>query len=217
MKKFLFNSVVKASILTVISIIFGPLTFGQAAHATLADDVLGELNAMKAVYRTEYAPAAWKKHYASYDLSTEYAKAVAAVQSKSPLTLQDSRTILKNFIYAMKDYHTSISFVSTETATLPLTIRGAGNQFFIVDINRTKLSTDTFPFQVGDEVVTFGGKSTADAVAEVQAQIPENVPATDKALAEARLTARSAARGLLVPSGSVNLGIKSKDLFANGF
>ena len=206
MKKFLFQTVVQASLLAVFS-----FALGSAAHATLADDVLGELNAMKSVYHTEYAPAAWKKRYASYDLNTEYVKAVSAVQSKSPISLKDSREILKNFIYAMKDYHTSISFVSTESASLPLTVHGSGDQFFIVFIDRTKLSEESFPFHVGDELVTFGGVPTAQAVAEVQAQIPENVPATDKAIAEMKLTARSAARGLAVPSGAVTLGIKAKN------
>src|ERR1035437_7672361 len=127
--KSLFGTSLQTSILAILAMAL-PLGISSQAHAsTLSEDVLGELAAMKAIYRTEYAPGAWKKHYSGYDLNTEYAKAVAAVQSKSPLTLKDSRTILKNFIYAMKDYHTSISFVSTETATLPLSIKGAGDRF----------------------------------------------------------------------------------------
>lgn len=182
-----------------------------SSHAgdSLNDDVLGSLYAMKSVYRAEYAPAAWKKKFANYDLDAEFAKAVAAVQAEPNLTLKQARTILKNFVYAMKDYHTSISFVSTEAASLPLTIRSAGDRYFIVAIDRTKLSESAFPFSVGDELLTIDGKPAAQAVAAVQAEITENVPGTDKAIAEMRFTNRAAARGLTVPQGAITLGIKA--------
>ena len=61
-----------------------------------------------------------------------------------------------------------------------------------------------------DEVVTFDGKLTADVVAELQSQIPGNVPSTDKAIAELRLTKRAASRGYRVPQGPVILGIKAQ-------
>src|SRR5271168_4329078 len=98
----------------------GPAT----GDTTLADDLIGNLYVMRSVYKAEYAPADWKAKYANYSLDTEFNKALAAIQANPNLTIAQSRTILKNFIYAMKDYHTSISFVSTESATLPLTIKG---------------------------------------------------------------------------------------------
>ena len=176
---------------------------------SLADDVIGNLYTMRSVYRAEYAPAAWKKKYAGYDLDTEFSKAIAAIQANPNLTLKDSRKILMNFIYAMKDYHTSISFVSTEAASLPLSIKGTADKFFIVYIDRTKLPESSFPYHVGDQVVTFDGQPTAQALAAVQGQIPANVPGTDKALAEIYLTSRRAARGLAVPQGPVTLGVQA--------
>src|SRR6185312_563265 len=179
-----------------------------AVASTFNDDVLGELALIKSVYHAEYAPAEWKKQFANYDLETEYAKAMAAVQANPHLTVKDSREIFKNFIYAMKDYHTSISFVSTEKASLPLTIRGTLDHYYLVFIDRTKLTEAAFPFQVGDEVVTFGGVATADAVNSVQAEIPANVPGTDHALAEMYLTSRTGSHGLNVPQGPITLGIR---------
>src|SRR5205823_6082118 len=86
------------------------LTTVTRADETLSDDLIATLTGMKAVYRSEYAPAKWKKSYAGYDLDAEYAKAVAAAQANPALDQKGVRAILKNFIYAMKDYHTSISF-----------------------------------------------------------------------------------------------------------
>jgi C-terminal processing protease CtpA/Prc len=186
------------------------LSGSALAGDSLADDVIGNLYTMKTVYRAEYAPAAWKKKFTGYDLDTEFNKAIAAVQANPNLTLKDARTILKNFVYAMRDYHTSISFVSTEAASLGFTLKSAGGKFFIVYIDRNKLSEASFPFHVGDELVSVDGKTAAQAVAEVQVQIPENVPGTDQALAELRFTNRSAARGYEVPQGPVTLGIKAK-------
>jgi hypothetical protein len=186
------------------------LILGGMAHAdTLADDVLNTLYTMKGVYRAEYAPAAWKKQFAGYDLDTEFSKAVAAVQANPQLTQADAVVIFKNFVYAMKDYHTSISFMGTEAAKLPLVLgMAADGRFFIAAIDRTRLPEGTFPFHEGDEVVTFGDQPTAQAVDDIQAAVTSNVPATDRSLATIRLTARSAARGLLVPHGPITLGIR---------
>lgn len=177
---------------------------------TLSDALVENLTAMKSVYRTEYAPAAWKKTYANYDLDTSFQHAVTDAKSNPNLNQTQAREILKNFIYAMKDYHTSISFVSTESATLPFTVKGAEDRFFLAYIDRSKLPESTFPFHVGDELVSFDGKPALDAVMEVQTQTTENVPATDRALAELSLTSRRAARGLKVPQGPVMLGIKTQ-------
>src|SRR3990167_2731717 len=98
---------------------------------TLSDALVENLQAMKSVYRAEYAPASWKKTYANYDLDASFQQAVTDAKSKPNLNQTQAREILKNFIYAMKDYHTSISFVSTEAASLPLTIKGADDRFFI--------------------------------------------------------------------------------------
>ncbi len=180
-----------------------------AAQAdSLSNALVENLYAMKSVYRAEYAPAAWKKSYANYDLDVSFQRAIAAANANPGLNQIEARDILKNFIYAMKDYHTSISFVSTEAATLPVTIKGAEDHFFLAYIDRTKLPESSFPFHVGDEVVSFDGKPALDAVNEVQAQIPENVLATDRSLAELSLTNRKAARGYKVPKGPVTLGIK---------
>ena len=188
-------------------------SFAQAdtlAPSSLSDDLVGNLYLMKSVYRAEYAPAQWKQSYANYNLDTQFDAAVSAAQANPNLTQANAREILKNFIYAMKDYHTSIRFVSTEDASLAFSVKGTADRFFIMYIDRTKLSEAAFPFHVGDELVTFDGVPAAQAVAAVQAEIPANVPATDKALAEIYLTHRAGARGYVVPQGPITIGVKAK-------
>lgn len=187
------------------------MLFSSIIHAnTLSQSLIENLHTMKSVYRTAYAPLEWKKKYANYDLDVNFQNAIDATQAKKNLNQHDVREILKNFIYAMKDYHTSIGFVTTEEAHLPLAIKGTEDRFFLVYIDRKKLPESSFPFYVGDEVVYFDNMNTLEAIQKVEAQITANVSETDRALAEIALTNRRAARGYDVPQGPITLGIKSK-------
>lgn len=187
-------------------------SLSNIAHAdnSLADDVIGNLYGMKSIYRAQYAPAEWKKKFAGYDLDQQFAKSVAAVQNNPNFGFSDVRPVLLDFINSMRDYHTSIQFVSTETASLPFMVHGTDSQQFIVYIDRNKLSEAAFPFQVGDELVSFGGMKASAAVKAVQDETIENTPATDKGMAEMSLTNRRAARGLKVPKGPIVVEIKRK-------
>lgn len=191
----------------LITLLF-PFLPPPLAHADFAADVIAELGMMKNLYREEYAPLEWKKQFFGYDLDAEYAKAVAAVEANSPLSVQASREIFNKFIYAMRDYHTSVEFASSEKATLPLLVKGTGAREFIVYIDRKKLPENSFPFHVGDELVSFSGKPVLQAIAEMQAQYIANIAASDFSLAELRLTSRSGALGVAVPQGPITLGIR---------
>ncbi|MEK7356472.1 MAG: protease-like activity factor CPAF, partial [Bdellovibrionota bacterium] len=181
-----------------------------AVAATFGDDVVTELHAMKSVYGAQYAPAAWKKQYSGYDIDAELKKAIATVQSKPNFSIQDSRQVFGDFVYAMKDYHVSIQFQSTERAELPLKVKGAQDRFFLVEIDRTRLSATAFPFNPGDEIVTFDGRPVLDVVKEIQQQSVANVDVTDRAIAEMRLFRRSGAGGFKVPKGPLTLGLVRK-------
>jgi C-terminal processing protease CtpA/Prc len=165
---------------------------------------------MKSVYETTYAPTEWKKEFAGWDLQREYAAATSRAQSKADLTVAEGRRILMDFVYSMRDYHVSIQFLSTEASSLPLTIRSAEGRYFIVSIDREKLSEELFPFSVGDEVTTFDGRPVADVVAELRTNTAENTAVTDQALAELSLTSRRTARGLPAAQGPVTIGIKAQ-------
>jgi Peptidase family S41/PDZ domain len=181
-----------------------------AQASTLNEDVTNMLSAMKSVYSTRYAPIGWKKQYAGYDLGVEYSKAVNTASTKSALSIAETRPIFNDFIYAMKDYHVSITYIATEQASLPLMVRGAEGRLFIVFIDRSKLSETAFPFAIGDELIAIDGIPANQVVDQVQATYTPNVAETDRAQAEIRLFNRRASRGLTVPNGPVTLTIKRK-------
>ncbi len=200
-------SQILASGIFALSLLLSPT---QVRADSLAEDVLGQLYAMRSVYKAEYAPATWKKAHVGYELEANFQQALTALQARPSLDIKASREIFKNFVYAMKDYHVSISFTATESAALPLTVKGANDRFFLAYIDRAKLPESTFPFHVGDELITFGGVPTLSAVNGVVAEITANIEGTDRGIAELSLTRRRAARGYNVPKGPITLGIKAK-------
>jgi hypothetical protein len=192
-----------------LSLFMGSLV--TQAQGLAQKNTIDALGYMSTVYSTVYAPAPWKKEFANWDVESQYRASLAQVEQKgSNLTTDDARRILMDFVYSMRDYHVSIRFFSTEEASLPFTVRGAEGRFFIVDIERDKLGPEIFPFNVGDEIVTFGGRPVAEEVADLRAVTAENVASTDQARAELNLTLRRKARGLQVPQGAVTLGIRRK-------
>lgn len=195
------------SILVSLSFVF---SFTQAKATTFTEDLIGNLYAMKSVYKAGYAPAVWKKRYAGYDLETSFQEALNRIQENPSLTQYEAWNVFEKFIYDMKDYHVSISFLSTEQASLPFLIKEAGGRYFLGYIDRTKLSPAAFPFNVGDEVLFFDGKPTSELVAELMADKVSNVERTDRSMATMLLTRRLASRGYQVPQGPVSVGIRTK-------
>jgi hypothetical protein len=184
--------------------------FGAArAESPVVQSTKSALDFMVSVYSTTYAPAAWKKQYDGWSLESEYQIAVDKINNNPDLSVKEARQILMDFVYSMRDYHVSIRFFSTEEASLPFTVRGTEGRYFIVHIDKSKLGSDVFPFSVGDEVVSFGGKPIAEEISSLKIY-EKNVEETDQALAELSLTRRRASRGFTVPKGPVVVGIKKR-------
>ena len=182
-----------------------------AAQPGLARSAKDSLLAMKSVYESTYAPTDWKAKTFGWSLNKEFEAAISKIDSKGAnLTKSDVVSITNDFIYSMKDYHVSISYYSTEIATLPFNVRRADGKYFIVFIDKSKLGDVIFPFNVGDELVSFDHMPTELAVSMVKSTYIENVIETDQALAELFLTRRRASRGMKVPSGPVWVSVKRK-------
>jgi hypothetical protein len=193
------------------AISFGAFAADQSATSARArSEMIGNLEFMRNAFHTQYAPAEWKKNFAQWDLDDQINQAEETLKNATTVSTRDYRNLLMRLFLSARDYHTSISFVSTEAATLPFAVKGADGRYFIVYIDRTKLSEDVFPFQVGDELVRLGDQSAADAVKEILSNTIINSVQTDQERAEQYLTSRSGARGMKVPRGPVTVGVKPK-------
>ena len=201
-----------------LAAVFAVTGLAQAVNAdsikstdSIKEDAILELNMVKEIFANGYAPAQWKNKTFGWDLDTEIQKAQAALEQKKDLTIKDYRAIMKDFFRSTKDYHVGVHFYSTESAKLPFRVAGTQGRYFIVWIDRAKLSEDQFPFNVGDEILEFGGEPVAKVVASLKTENAWSVSETDEALAQLTLTSRRASRGTEVPQGAVEIKVKQDD------
>lgn len=195
--------------LSLLSLMTPSASFG-VTYAN-KEEMLTHLNVVKQIFQSSYAPTDWKKAHFQWSIDNEIQRAIKEVESKPSMPLKEYRKILKRIVFSARDYHTSISFLSTEGAYLPIKVKGVGEKYFISDIDRTHLTKSKYPFEIGDELVTFGGKPTHTVVKDLLAKESHNAnEATDKSLSELHLTLRLASMGFDVPSGNITLSVKSQ-------
>jgi hypothetical protein len=188
----------------LIMLTFAALTASSFAATKLQKRMIRFVDSVADVYDSMYAPALWKKEFANWTLATEVAKAKEKILAKN-LSLSEYQKVVTALILSMKDFHVSVRFHATERASLPFMVRGSEGRYFIVHIDKTKLSSADFPFAIGDELVEMNGKSVDTIVKELKATLGGNSPKTDQALAEMTLTSRSASRAHTVPQGPITL------------
>lgn len=195
-----------------------PPSFGLAPAPAEANEtqrrMVRSLYQVASVFAEQYAPLDMKKDRFQLDLKREYDKAKAAVLANPDITTRQFQDLLAALVASMRDYHVSISFHSTESSKLPFQVGGAEGRYYLTFIDREKLPAEAFPFKMGDEVVSFNGVPTAEAVKELAARAPGNTAQTDLRMAELFLTNRRRARGDKdIPKGAAQVVIRSKGRF----
>ncbi|MBD64918.1 MAG: hypothetical protein CME62_06905 [Halobacteriovoraceae bacterium] len=185
------------------------LSLSASAATEKQKKMIKFIDAIAGVYDSMYAPALWKKEFANWTLAANVQTAKEQVLTEE-LTNSNFHKIINELILSMKDYHVSAKFYATEKATLPFTIRGTDGRYFFVYIDRSKLPVAEFPFQLGDELVMLDEMSVDEIVQEIKAGFGENTDETDQALAEMYVTSRKADKAIDVPSGPVQLTIKTR-------
>ncbi|MDP6944288.1 MAG: protease-like activity factor CPAF [Myxococcota bacterium] len=168
------------------------------------------LDTVHGAFDAAYAPKDWKKIHSGWDLDQEIARAKKRVMANPSITLPEYRKILNDFFDSPKDYHVGVRFLSTESAELPFGVIGVQGRYFVSWMKKSKLPQDV-DFQVGDEVVRFGGEPIAQVIARLKRDRGGNTSETDQRLAERDLTRREARRGMVVPQGPVSVGYIDAD------
>lgn len=182
----------------------------EQANAT-QKRMLASLYQVASIFAEQYAPLDMKKARFQLDLKREYDAAKAAILADPGITTRGYQDLLAKLTASMRDYHVSISFNSTESSKLPFQVARAEGRYYLTYIDREKLSKEAFPFQMGDEVVSFDGRPTAEAVKAIADQMTANTPETDQRMAEMFLTNRRRARGDKdIPQGAAEIVIRSK-------
>ncbi|MCB1135678.1 MAG: protease-like activity factor CPAF, partial [Chlamydiia bacterium] len=177
----------------------------------LRQKMLDNLDVIRTHFETGYAPRAWKLKHNGWYLTGAIQEAQAKVEALPEVTLKEYHAIVRDFFNATRDYHVGVRFLSTEMAFLPFDVVHVDGSYLIVSIDRDRLSPTSFPFEEGDEIVSFGGRPVAEVVADIMAEQTGGAhELTDRALSCFFLTFRFGAAGMNVPKGPVTVGVKRK-------
>lgn len=187
---------------------FSALTANPPKNFQTQEKMKSHLEIIKHILDAGYAPVDWKESYFGWSLDEEISKAKKRVDEKE-LTIKEFQKIVRDFFMSMHDHHVSVKFHSTESANLPFLIKGAQDKYFITHIDHQKLSSVVYKIEVGDELVSFGGKSTHEAILELQQeQMQTTSEGTDRSITEIFLTNRIGSYAHEIPTGPVMIGIK---------
>ncbi|MCC5832835.1 MAG: protease-like activity factor CPAF [Chlamydiales bacterium] len=187
-------------------------SFATPAGASLTKRrVLSDLETIHTIFEVKYAPLKWKGEFAHWELDQAILEAKSKVETIPNPNLKECQSIIRDFFNSTRDYHVGVRFYSTESASLPFIVKGAQNRYFVCDVDRSELPTSSFPFEIGDEILTFDGRPIHEVIGELRrSELGLNTYETDLALAEILLTNRHGAMGNRIPQGSVVVTGKGK-------
>lgn len=184
--------------------------FAANSEQATKDRMKSDLDIIRNSLDVTYAPREWKYLYASWDLDEKINEAKQKIDQASPITTKIYQRIVRDFFNSMRDYHVRVRFFSTESATLPFLVTEAEGKFYITYVNTKKLPSSAYPLCIGDELVTFDGRPTAEVVRELrQSEQRSGNDATDMAIAAMMLTNRRGSEGHVVPKGPITIGVRS--------
>ncbi len=186
------------------------LSFSVMASADMAKTktrMLSTIDFLGTMFDAGYAPTLWKGEYANWNMENELQNAKNQIIQRENVVAKDLQFAIRDFLLSTQDYHVSYGFYATEAATLPFSVMKVQGKYYFNYIDRNKLSEDSFPFSIGDELVLFNDKPIEEEISIVKKEIAKSDTPTDQMLAELKLTSRRAARGMSVPRGTINIGV----------
>ena len=169
-----------------------------ASEQTTKDRMNADLDVIKNTFDVYYAPKEWKKSLLGWDLTIEIQKAKDKIQATDNITVKKFQHIVRDFFQSAKDYHVGVYFHSTESSTLPFSIKAIEGKYYISYIDSAKLDCSVYPLSIGDEVIEFNNRPITEMIQELKESITRNSnAATDEELASFYLTHRWAGQVML--------------------
>lgn len=158
-----------------------------------------------------YGPQYWKQSHFGWSLLDEANKVKAQINASSSTQLKDYQKMLSQLFFSTRDYHVGHGYNSTESATLGFTVKTIENKVIIVHIDRKKLPSTIFNFNVGDEIISWNGHPIAEEYALLMHTNYTNTAVTDLAWTDLLLTKRVGYMAMDVPNGLATIEIKNQN------
>jgi hypothetical protein len=162
------------------------LCFISGAYAQLTQSQkVTDFLSLAALYDRHYAPYEWKRDNYGFDLLNIKPWLDQVNASKDDLAFYD---ICVRYVASLRDSHDEFILPADFEAFLPILVDIYDGKVLIDDIDPT-LSPKTYPFQIGDELVSVDGKSMEDWIKELE---PYTVNGSANPVSRRRLAAAMA-------------------------
>ncbi|MBM3766479.1 MAG: hypothetical protein FJW32_13915, partial [Acidobacteria bacterium] len=124
-----------------------------------ADQKRADMRMLVDVFAKNYAPYEWKKTAVKFDALKIGPWLDRAAATKTDLEFYD---VCIEYVSSLFDAHDYLRLPSTFNASVGFTLDIYDGKVLIDSIDELRLPPDQFPAKVGDELVSFDGKSAAD-------------------------------------------------------
>ncbi len=161
-------------------------------RAQLSDDQkIADFRQLSSLYAKQYGPYEWKRDTAGFDLLDLQPWLDRALQTKDDIEYLD---LLVEYVASLNDAHDVFTFPFTFNASLGFTADIYDGKVLIDSISRTTLPIASYPFAIGDELVSLDGVSSQDWIQRLSKYSVSANPRSTARSAAGRITSRSQSR-----------------------
>ena len=198
-------------VLSVLSLLCIPFSAYSQSPVPTREMMIQQLEAIKTIFESKYAPHDWKQSSYGWDLELELQRAKDTILSLKKPSVKDFQRTIRNFLQSTRDFHVQVQFCSTAKAMLPISICGVDSRYFITYIDRDHMPLEIYPIEVGDELLELDGKSICKVIKELsEMELSHEDSTTNTALVEHLFSCREGRWGVEVPHGPVIFTVQSQ-------
>lgn len=173
--------------------------------------MIADLELIKRTFQIQYAPFDWKREHLKWDIDLEFTKIVNRINDKPSITTKEFQQLVKQFLGSTQDYHVDITFYSTESSSLPFSIKTVDGKSLINWVDWMNLPSGEDQIEIGDELIEFDEFPVQEVLAEIMVSKGKLAnTATDRALADSNLTFRFGKFGDMIKKGPILIKTQSR-------
>lgn len=173
---------------TAVSLLLASCGFAQLTPAQR----IADFQNLAGIYAKGYAPYEWKRDVFHFDLLNLQPWLAQVVNAQDDLDFYD---VCVRYVASLKSGgHDRFLVPSTFAARLGFTVDLYDGKTLIDSINRSLLPQSSFPFQIGDELVSVDGKSTDQLIDELAPYGIVSWPGAQRRSAAGTITTRTQQR-----------------------
>ncbi len=170
------------------------------------DERLSDFSFLVQLIKSNYGPLQYKAKVINLNFDAHVAKYETLIRNSQ--NNADFYYLINQFVAEFRDSHFSSRLPSNYVASLPFSTDLVAGKVVIDRVNRTLLPITQFPFDRGDEIVTFDGQPVEQLLQNIAHYRGAGFEGTAKRSAAMSVTSR---RGMFlpVPSGNAKIQIRS--------